>query len=73
MNVLMDFLPWILIVLGAIVTFGAKPFFAKKAEAQDESTADSQQKTMITIKIIGMWLVIIGAVMIFISGGIYGR
>ena len=55
------------IVTGAIITFGAKKVLAKKFE--DEELL--QKYTYIT-KIIGMWLVVIGAVAIFVLGGSFG-
>lgn len=71
MDFLTEILPWILIILGAVITFAAKPFLLRKAEtAEDE---DAQEKKIYVTKIIGMWLVIIGAVIIFIAGGSYGR
>ena len=66
----MDFkfiIAWALIVIGAIITFAAKPVLAKKYE--DEEVL---QKNIYIFKIIGMWLVIVGAVAIFILGGNLG-
>ena len=66
----MDFkyvIAWALIIIGALVTFLVKPVLAKKYE--DEEVL---QKNIYIFKIIGMWLVIIGAVAIFILGGNFG-
>ncbi len=71
MEFLMDSLPWILIILGAVITFAAKPFLLRKAETVEDE--EMQEKKIYVTKIIGMWLVIIGAVIIFIAGGSYGR
>ena len=54
----------ILIVLGAILTFLAKPVLEKKIEDEERL-----QKYIYIIKIIGMWLVVIGAIAIFVLGG----
>ncbi len=55
---------WILLVIGALITFLAKPILQKKAENEEIN-----QKALYLAKIIGMWVVIIGAIMIFIAGG----
>ena len=54
---------WILLVAGALVNFLAKPILAKT------KSAEVNEKTLLIIKTIGLWLVIVGAVMIFIAGG----
>lgn len=58
---------WILIIVGAIITFLSQPVLAKKVE--DEAVL---KKYLYIFKTIGMWLVIIGAVSIFIIGGNFG-
>jgi len=66
----MDFkyiLAWACVIIGALITFLAKPVLAKKYE--DEEVL---QKNLYIFKIIGMWLVIIGAIAIFIIGGNLG-
>ena len=66
----MDFkyiIAWAMIIIGAIITFFIKPVLAKKYE--DEEVL---QKNIYIFKIIGMWLVIIGAVAIFVLGGNFG-
>ena len=66
----MDFkyiIAWALIIIGAVLTFLTKPVLTKKV--QDEEVL---QKYTYIFKIIGMWLVIIGAVAIFVLGGNFG-
>lgn len=63
---------WVLIVLGALFTYLVKPLVLRKLAA-DEEAQQKQYKLIYILKIVGMWLVIIGAVMIFIAGGMYGR
>ncbi len=67
MNFVTDILPWVLIVVGALVTFLAKPVLKK-----GEGSAEAVQKKIYVCKIIGMWLVVIGAVIIFWAGGSFG-
>jgi len=55
---------WILLVIGALITFLAKPILQKKAENEEVN-----QKALYITKVIGMWVVIVGAIMIFIAGG----
>ncbi len=56
---------WILIVLGALVNFLAKPVLQKTQTV----TEDPEQKVLYAVKIVGLCLVIAGAMMIFIAGG----
>ena len=58
---------WALIIIGAILTFVSKPVIDKKAWDEEK-----KQKYTYIFKIIGMWLVIVGAVAIFILGGNFG-
>ncbi len=55
---------WVLIIVGALVNFLAGPVLTKAAAGREVS-----QKALYVVKILGMWLVIIGAAMIFIAGG----
>lgn len=73
MSDLTNVFAWLLIIIGALVTFLAKPIIARKSEGNDEAKQEKQNKIIYITKLIGMWLVIIGAAMIFISGGMYGR
>ena len=73
MNNLSNIFAWLLIIVGALVTFLVKPILAKKQENPDDMALEKQNKIIYITKIIGMWLVIIGATMIFIAGGMYGR
>lgn len=73
MNSLSNVFAWLLIIVGALITFLVKPILAKKQEELDEASQEKQNKIIYITKIIGMWLVIIGAAMIFIAGGMYGR
>ncbi|MBQ4516743.1 MAG: hypothetical protein II978_08140 [Clostridia bacterium] len=73
MNSLSNVFAWLLIIVGALITFLVKPILAKNQEELDESSQEKQNKIIYITKIIGMWLVIIGAAMIFIAGGMYGR
>lgn len=73
MDSIMNILPWALIILGAAVTFLVKPLLLRGSKPTDEQAQRRQNKLIYITKIIGMWLVIIGAVMIFIAGGMYGR
>ncbi|MBQ2696166.1 MAG: hypothetical protein IJF61_02565 [Clostridia bacterium] len=61
----MTTLGWILIVLGALINFLAKPVLVKLKKAEN----DPEQKLLYTVKVIGLCLVIAGAIMIFIAGG----
>lgn len=56
---------WVLIILGALINFLAKPLLQRAAGAESSVS----QKVLYTVKITGMWLVIAGAAMIFIAGG----
>lgn len=67
MNAFADVLPWILIVLGAIITFMVKPILKNKYTNEEQYL-----KKLYLYKSIGMWLVVIGAVMIFWAGGNFG-
>lgn len=58
---------FVLIVVGAILTFGVKPILNKKIENEE-----LLEKYIYIVKIIGMWLVVIGAISIFILGGSFG-
>ena len=53
---------WILLLIGAVVNFLVPPLCKKAGRELSE-------KALYIIKIFGMWLVIIGAAMIFIAGG----
>ena len=55
---------WFLIIIGALINFLAKPVLKKRAGGEEVSV-----KVLYTVKIVGLWLVIIGAAMIFIAGG----
>ncbi len=56
-------LGWILIVVGALINFLAKPVLQKACQS------DPEQKILYVVKVIGLCLVILGAVMIFMAGG----
>jgi len=58
---------WFFIVIGALMTFLVKPVLSKKVE--DEELVE---KYTYIIKTIGMWLVIVGALAIFVLGGNFG-
>ena len=58
---------FVLIVVGAILTFGVKPILSKKIESEE-----LLEKYIYIVKIIGMWLVVIGAISIFMLGGSFG-
>ena len=60
----MTVLGWILLVIGALITFLAKPILQKKAGEQKLN-----EKALYIAKLLGMWVVIAGAIMIFIAGG----
>ncbi len=64
---------WVLIFVGAIITFAIKPLLSRKTDEADETEKQALDKKIYILKIIGMWLVILGAAVIFISGGMYGR
>ena len=53
---------WILLLIGAVVNF-LVPLLCKK------TGRELSEKALYIVKIFGMWLVIIGAAMIFIAGG----
>ena len=73
MNSLSNVFAWLLIIVGALITFLVKPILLKSKESTDRANQEKQIKIIYITKTIGMWLVIIGAAMIFIAGGIYGR
>lgn len=73
MNNSTNLIAWILIIVGAIVTFLVKPLLSRKGSETDEAAKQALDKKIYISKTIGMWLVIIGAAIIFISGGLYGR
>ena len=56
---------WVLVVVGALVNFLAKPVLQKATKAKE----DPEQKLLYCIKILALCVVIAGAVMIFIAGG----
>lgn len=56
---------WILVVIGALVNFLAKPVLNKIPDAGK----DPDQKLLYIIKILGSCVVIVGAIMIFFAGG----
>lgn len=58
---------WACIIVGALLTFLVKPVLSKKI-----SDEEVLEKKIYIFKTIGMWLVIIGAVAIFILGGSFG-
>lgn len=57
-------LGWILIVIGAVLNFAAKPVLTKRA-----GDGDINEKALYGFKTAGMLIVIIGAAMIYIAGG----
>ncbi|MBR2499466.1 MAG: hypothetical protein IKL09_00945 [Clostridia bacterium] len=59
---------WFLLIVGAVLTFGTKSIVQKKYADNEEL----MQKYLYIFKTIGMWLVIIGALVIFILGGSFG-
>ncbi len=61
----MTTLGWILVVIGALVNFLAKPVLNKIPSTQK----DPEQKLLYIVKILGLCVVIAGAVMIFMVGG----
>ena len=61
------FISWAFVIIGAVMTFLVRPILEKKVD--DEELL---QKYTYIFKTIGMWLVIIGAVAIFILGGSFG-
>lgn len=63
----MKIVPWIFIVLGAILNF-IVPIFLKKKSATEE---DAMGKIYVT-KSVGLIFVIIGCIMIFWLGGKFG-
>lgn len=73
MDNMTNLVSWILIIVGAIVTFLVKPLLSRKVSEADEAAKQALDKKIYISKTIGMWLVIIGAAVIFISGGLYGR
>ncbi|MBE7021795.1 MAG: hypothetical protein E7414_01050 [Ruminococcaceae bacterium] len=61
----MTVLGWVLLLIGALITFLAKPVLQKKA-----GDGEMSQKALYMIKTAGMWIVIAGAILIFLAGGI---
>ena len=61
----MTVLGWLLIIVGALINFLAKPVLQKVQKGAE----DPEQKVLYGVKIVGLCLVIAGAVMIFIAGG----
>ncbi|MBQ9915408.1 MAG: hypothetical protein IJO50_04605 [Clostridia bacterium] len=59
----MTSLGWILVVIGAIINFLTKPLSERVLKRE------LPEKVLYLIKTAGMCLVILGAVMIFVSGG----
>lgn len=55
---------WILVIIGALVNFLAKPVLNKIS-----NNNDPEQKLLYIVKILGLCVVIVGAVMIFMVGG----
>ncbi len=55
---------WILVIIGALVNFLAKPVLNKIS-----NNNDPEQKLLYSIKLIGSCVVIAGAVIIFMAGG----
>lgn len=60
----MSAIGWVLIVIGALINFLAKPVLQKKQGEQEIC-----EKTLYTVKIVGLLLVIAGAALIFVAGG----
>ncbi len=60
----MTALGWILIVIGAVLNFAAKPVLTKRAV-----DGAINEKALYWIKTLGMLIVIVGALMIYIAGG----
>ncbi len=56
---------WILIAIGALVNFLAKPVMNKIPSV----SKDPDQKLLYVVKILGSCVVIAGAIMIFFAGG----
>ena len=61
----MTMLGWILVVIGALVNFLAKPVLNKISKTEN----DPEQKLLYIVKILGLCVVIAGAIMIFLAGG----
>ena len=61
----MTIFSWILIVIGALVNFLAKPILNKIPSVSN----DPDQKLLYIVKFLGSCVVIAGAVMIFLAGG----
>ncbi|MBE7041213.1 MAG: hypothetical protein E7400_04530 [Ruminococcaceae bacterium] len=55
---------WILVIIGALVNFLAKPVLNKIS-----NNNDPEQKLLYIVKILGLCVVIVGAVIIFMVGG----
>ncbi|MBR6728606.1 MAG: hypothetical protein IKL80_00455 [Clostridia bacterium] len=56
---------FVLLIIGALITFLAKPVLQKAAK-----NGELNMNALYIVKVIGMWIVIIGAGLIFIAGGI---
>lgn len=72
-----DIIAWGLLIVGAVVTFGAKPFLklvSGESGANEENEENkSGENNVYVIKTIGMLAVVVGAVIIFLQGGSFGR
>lgn len=64
----MQVLPWILIVLGALISYVLAAVIKKK-EFENEA---KKEKYFYAAKIVGLWLVIIGSFLIFKENGSFG-
>ncbi len=64
----MQVLPWVLIVLGALISYVLAAVIKKK-EFENEL---KKEKYFYAAKIVGLWLVIIGAFLIFKENGSFG-
>lgn len=61
-------LAWVLLILGAAIAFLLPSFIKNKEFESDEK----KTKCIYIMKIIGMWIVIIGAFLIFRENGRFG-
>ncbi len=73
MDNITNLVSWALIIVGAIITFLVKPLLSRNVDITNDAARQALNKKIYISKIVGMWLVIIGAAVIFISGGMYGR